>query len=199
MRGPLRGDEVTLVIPQRERIPARVDGAGLGWYSLWLREAPRTPMPLLARSQVYVQFTGIDGVGRMLGTVEAEEGGDHRLRFRTRGGVQLMCRPEALRARVAVPVTVLRVNAADHVALEARTIEVGGGGMALRGLPTAAPGQLFQFDLHLFDHEQAITGQFRVHAASADGGVLARYTIMSQRDRARLMQYLAEAQTRRAA
>jgi hypothetical protein len=198
MRGPLRGDEVTLVIPQRERIAARIDGAGLGWYSLWLKEAPRTPAPLLLRNQVYVQFTGIDGVGRMLGTIEEDEG-DHRLRFRTRGGVQLMCRPEALRARVSVPVTVLRVNAADHVALEARTVEVGGGGLALRGLPTAAPGQLFQFDLHLFDHEQAISGQFRVQGVTADGVVLTRFTIMGARDRARLMQHLADAQPRRVA
>lgn len=198
MRGPARGDDVVLVIPQRERIPARVDGAGLGNYTLWLRDQPRTPAAQLSRSQVYVEFAGMDGVGRMLGTLE-EDDGHHRVRFRTRGGIQLLCRPEALRVRMSAPATVLRVNAPDHVALEARTVEISGGGVALRGLPTAAPGHLYQFDLHLFGDAPAITGQFRVHNVLADGIVIGRFTIISPRERARLIHFLAETQPSRAA
>lgn len=191
MNGPSRGAQVTLDIPQqREKVAARIDDSGPDHYRLWLLQEPRTPMPVLVRSRVFVHFATAEGVGRILGRVTRE--GAHGLRFERLAPPQLLRRAEALHAAAGADITVLRLDGADRVAVQARTVEVGGAALTIRSLPGAATGQRYEFDLVLSDREAPVCGRLRVERVRTDGRVEVALTELSAGDRSRLVHYAAE-------
>ncbi len=194
MNGPARGDLVTVIVPQRERVSARVDNVGQGSFSLFVLQEPRTPTPQLVRGTVYLQFAGPEGVGRMRGSVVRED--LHHLLFTSRGEVQLMCRAEALHVNVTAPIAVRQRGGAPVVA---ETVELSGSGISLTGLFDAELGQHYEFDLQLFPAEPAIHGVFRVRTALPDGRVNATFTDLDAAERGRLLRYVADRPTGRVA
>ena len=73
-----------------------------------LEDSPRTSLERLERSKLFLQFVNADGICRLAGRLEAREGDTHlrlygfgageTLRFVTRGPVQLLRRPDGVRA-----------------------------------------------------------------------------------------------------
>jgi hypothetical protein len=195
---PICGEEVTIAVPQRERILARVEETGTGYIDLRLLVSPRTSLERLAKANVFLNFVNASGVCRMTGRLTRPPsearlrvvgyGAGELVRFEHKGVVQLLKRPDLVHVRVSAPITMLRVGS-DHVAVEGVTVDVGGGGLTVRGLPGAAPGQLYQFDLRISDHEAPVSGQFRVDDVTVEGHVAAHFTMLGAHDRGRLVHF----------
>ncbi len=208
MTGPRTGERVTLSVPQREQITARVAATGDGWLDVTLEDSPRTSLQRLERSKLFLQFVNADGICRLAGRLEAREGDAHlrmygfgageTLRFVTRGQIQLLRRPDGVRAPASARVSLIAVHG-DPVPVETRTREIGGRGMTFR-VPAgvAGPGTLFQFDLHLDDGGPAVSGQVRVDEVRDDGTAEAHYTVLAGPDRSRLMRFAFDGSSRAA-
>lgn len=209
MHGPTRSDRVSLVVPQREQLVARVEDASSMWVDIALLESPRTSLPQLERSRLFLQFAGAQGLCRIAGELGRRPqdsglrivgyGSGEVLRFSHRGTIQLLRRAEHVSARASARMVVLRSGAADHVAVEARCVELSGAVLRVQGVPFAGVGQLFEFDLFLVAREPAVSGQFRVERVGPDGVFDGRLTRVAAVDRGRLVRWAAEHQVRRAA
>jgi hypothetical protein len=170
--GPARGEEITISVPQREQILARVDDVEPRHLDLCLLVSPRTSIDRLGRTKVFVQFVNASGVCRLIGRltrppvegrlVVVGYGAGEIIRFEHTGVVQLL------------------------------KVDVGGAGLTVRGLPAADENQLYQFDLRLLDHEPPISGQFRVDHVTYEGHVEAHFTVLGAQDRGRLVHFAYE-------
>ncbi|MCW3016187.1 MAG: PilZ protein [Solirubrobacterales bacterium] len=202
MHGPSNGDVVTLVVPQREQVPVRVDDAATGWADLTLVGSPRTSWQQLTRLQLYVQYASAQGLCRMTGHLGRRPqdmglrvtgyGAGETLRFTQRGNIQLLRRPDLVHARVTARIVVLRSDRGDHVAVQATCVAVSGGGLTVKGIPGAAVGNSFDFDLFLTERERPVRGAFRVERVSIDGVVDGRLTTIAAYERSRLVHYAVD-------
>jgi hypothetical protein len=200
LHGPMLRDVVTLVVPKREDLQARVDDAAAGWIDLTLLTSPRTSWARLEHTQVSIHFGGAQGLCRLVGLLGHRPqdaglrvvgyGAGEVLRLSHRGAVQLLRRPSEVRARINARIIVLRTGAPDHVAAEVRCVALSGETLRVRGLPFAARGQHFEFDLFLSEHEAPLRGEFRVERTD-DNGVDARFSRLGAHDRGRLVQWAA--------
>jgi hypothetical protein len=209
LHGPTLSEVVTIVVPQREQLQARVDDALANWVDLVLLTSPRTAWTKLSRTQVSVRFANGQGLCRMVGLLSHRPqdahlrvvgyGAGETLRFTHRGQVQLLQRPALVSAATTARIVVLRCGAPDHVAVEACCVSVGGGGLRISGLPFASVGQCFEFDLFLVEREPSITGQFRVERVGPDGVLDAGLSLISAHDRGRLVHWAADHRSARVA
>ena len=193
---PRTGDSVSLVAPQREHIPARVEKIGINLIELDLMELPRTPAHQLERGALMLEFVNEDGVARLHGRLD--EGGlrttGHAFDaaaaacFTHKGNVQLLQRRDAIRAITTLPLTVMALAGFDHYARRAQAREISGGGMVVRGLGSAEQGDLYRFELDLVPGELPIEGQFRVIRAEGPDRATVQFTAIDRRDRVRVMQ-----------
>lgn len=199
MTGPRVGEKVTLSVPQREHLAVRVLATGPGFVDVTFEDSPRTSLERLERSSLFLQFVNADGLCRIAGRLAPRDGDAHvrahgfgageTLRFVTRGPVQLLRRPDAVRARASARVVLTRVGA-SRAPFDATTVDLGGRGMSIRGAAAiASPGALLQFDLHLGDGGPAVSGQVRVDEVHPDGIVDAHFTVLSGPDRSRLVSF----------
>ena len=62
---------VTLILPDREMLPGRVDVVGDKALQLAMFATPRTPLRQVQRSRLFLEFINEHGVCRMTGSVEA--------------------------------------------------------------------------------------------------------------------------------
>jgi hypothetical protein len=209
LHGPKLSEVVTIVVPQREQLQARVDDALATWVDLVLLTSPRTAWARLSRTQVAVRFANGQGLCRMVGQLSHRPqdahlrvvgyGAGETLRFSHRGHIQLLQRPALVSATASARIIALRCDVLDHVAAEASCVSISGGGLRIVGLPFASVGQSFEFDLFLVEHEPAITGQFRVERVGRDGVLDAGISSISVRDRSRLVQWAADHRSSRVA
>ncbi len=209
IHGPVAGDVVTLVVPQREQIQVRVQDVATGWVDLNLLRSPRTSLQHLCRTQLYVEYAGAQGLCRMTGSLVRRPqdmrlrvtgyGAGETLRLNQRGNIQLLRRPDLVQARATARIVVLRVDRGDHVATEATCVGVSGGGLQLRGIPGVAVDQLYEFDLFLFEREQPIRGTLRIQRITPDGLVDGRLQAIAASQRSRLVHFAADRAAGRAA
>ncbi|WP_354699820.1 hypothetical protein [Paraconexibacter sp. AEG42_29] len=209
LHGPTLTDVVTIVVPQREQLQARVHDTASTWIDLLLLSAPRTSWAQITRMQVSVQFAGAQGLCRIMGHLAHRPQDAHlrvvgygtgeTLRFEHRGHIQLLRRPALVSAQANARIVVLRSGARDHVAVETRCVAIGGAELRLAGLPFAAAGQTFGFDLFLDPREPAVSGELLVERRDADGFVRATLSRITAHDRSRLVHWAAEHSTRRVA
>ena len=202
MRTPQPGEEVTLVVPQREQLPAEVVGVGLDWIDLRPLHSPRTALDRRDAPWIFVQFVDpAEGLCRLAGTLQRPDDNERlqgrgyargeTWRLRTKGHPQLLRRTEAVRGRSRARITLLRADAAA-VAFDATAVEIGGAGLVLRGLSFARPGELYSFDLHLEPGRPAVNGQVRVDRMRPDGLAEARITVIAPLERRRLLAYAVD-------
>jgi hypothetical protein len=154
-RLPRIGDSVALVAPQREQIPARVEGIGINLIELDLLEMPRTPAHQLERGTLMLEFVNEEGVARLHGRLD--EAGVRTVghafdavasvRFEHKATVQLLQRRDSIRAITTLPMTVLALSGYDHYARRVQAREISGGGMVVQGLGPAEPGAGYRFEL----------------------------------------------------
>lgn len=202
MRTPQPGEEVTVVVPQREQLLAEVVGVGLDWIDLRPLQVPRTALEGKDAPWIFVQFVDpAEGLCRLAGTLlrpddtERLEGRGYARgetwRLRTKNRPQLLRRTEAVRRRSRARVTLLRADA-PSTAFDATALEVGGAELLLRGMAFARVGELYTFDLHLEPGVPAVNGQVRIDRMRADGLAEARITVIAALERRRLLSYAAE-------
>ncbi len=180
MKPPESGTEVTLQVPQRERVAAKVSGAGTGWLELDLLQSARTPMRQLERMRMFVEYVNDDGVCRLLGSLEKPAPGATRPRSREYGVVdtvrfafthspQLLQRREFIRTDFVCDITLCLLSSTNAIAIAGKTVNVSGGGVLVRGLSSAQVGDLYTFELALFRGEPPISGTCRVMRITGDG------------------------------
>jgi hypothetical protein len=199
MKPPGAGVEVTLQVPQRERVAARVSGTGEGWLELGLLESPRTPMHQLERMRMFVEYVNEDGVCRLLGALEKPEQGQSRprptghgvvdaVRFAFTSSPQLLQRREFIRTDFVADVNLCRLES-NAIAIAGKTVNVSGGGVLVRGMSTARVGDLYTFDLSLFRGDPPISGTCRVMRVTGDGLAGVMFTEVNSVEQDRIVRW----------
>jgi hypothetical protein len=194
---PSVGDELLLTVPQTEQVLACVTEAGPGFFDLSLLEQPTTPTPRLERSALMIEFINDDGIARMHGRLDVPRhrrgsgrgyGDKDTVRFAHRGSPQLLKRREYVRATVDLPLTLLGAEADDlDVSTHAHAIDLSGGGMLVKGLPTPQLGDELRFTLELGDGGATVTGTGRVVRLETEDRVGLQFSDVAQPDQIRLM------------
>jgi hypothetical protein len=195
---PSVGDELLLAVPQTEHVLARVTDAGPGFFDLALLEQPTTPTPRLERSALMIEFINDDGIARMHGRLDVPQhrrgigrgyGEKDTVRFAHRGSPQLLKRREYVRATVDLPLTLSAAGADgdDVTTTHAHAIDLSGGGMLVKGLPTPRLGDELRFELELSDGDAPVAGCGRVVRLETCDRVGLQFSDVAQPDRIRLM------------
>jgi hypothetical protein len=200
MKAPNAGVEVTLQIPQRERVAARVSGTGKGWLELGLLQSARTPMAQMQRMRMFVEYVNEDGVCRLLGALETPEPGAAPLsrpsghgivdvvRFAYSSSPQLLQRREFIRTDFVADINLCRI-ASNAIAVAGKTVNVSGGGVLIRGMSTAQVGDLYTFDLALFRGDPPISGTCRVMRVTGDGLAGVMFTEINSVEQDRIIRW----------
>jgi hypothetical protein len=206
---PRVGDEIMLAVPQREKVLARVDADGPGFFDLALLQPPTTPQPQLERSALMIEFINDEGVARMHGRLDVPRyrrgtgygyGGRSAVRFAHRGVPQLLQRREYVRASATLPLTLTPAGAQDDVAARAQALDLSGGGMQLRGLEDAVVGAEYRFAIELADGQPPVAGRCRVVRVDDEGRAGVQFLELARQDRVRVMHFafeMSRAQQRR--
>ena len=110
------------------------------------------------------------------------------MRFAHRGSPQLLKRREYVRATVDLPLTLSAADAdVDDVTTHAHAIDLSGGGMLVKGLPTPRLGDELRFELELGDGGAPVAGCGRVVRLETCDRVGLQFSDVAQPDRVRLM------------
>jgi hypothetical protein len=180
---------VMIRVPDREVLPGVVSYGGPGWLDIEPKHAPRTPISFLERHAVFLEYVDPAGLVRLRGTVslspDSPRYGTPTLRFNHGENVQL------LRARThaggIVHARVNLVNAAgDGVAHATVTVAVGTKEFAVRDLPGAYEGDLYDFTIWPGGNEPSVSGKACVSRIAAKGHVVLDYVMVAEFERERL-------------
>ena len=184
------GDEVMLSVPQRETVHATVWGIGDGFIDLEMQASPRTPMHQLERSTLYVEFINEEGIARLHGKLQSLEGGrlsigrgaDDVVRFSHKHNVQLLQRREHIRAYAAFKLDLWRPGRENAPPITAKTIDISGGGLLVKGIPMPRAGEEYLFELLYDEREMPMTGRFAVMHVSPEGFAGVKFVAIDARD-----------------
>jgi len=178
MNPPRSGAEVTLNVPQRERLAALITETGPGWLDVGLVQSAQTPERQLERMRVFIEYVNDDGICRLVGAVTLPDpdapppvmppGVIETMRFDFKSAPQLLQRREFIRTDISCDVYFCRTET-NAVAIAGKTVNVSGGGLLATGLSSARVGDLLTFDLHLFRGDPPISGTCRVMRITNDG------------------------------
>ena len=194
------GAPVTLTLPDREMLAGRVDACGEDFVEVALLDAPRTPIEVLEQRPLFLEWVTGAGVQRVLGRIgflDSLPAGESFgvfdvVRFVAHGPVQLLQRREYVRTSLMVGVG-LCATRPDAVAAATSTVDVGGGGLLVRGPVDAQVGDELHFELSpLDDGGRVIRGRCRVVRATPDGDLGVQFTKIADGDRDHLVVFAYE-------
>jgi c-di-GMP-binding flagellar brake protein YcgR len=191
---PLLGGDVSLVIPDREMLRARVDDIVDGGVDLAVLQSPVTRDH---RSTSYVEFVGPAGLWRYVGrfvpldrsAFTDPDGVRQVVRFTFAGPPQLMQRREFIRADHAAPVVMFDLRDPDAVAESGLTVNVSGGGLLVCGFTTIDVGDDLRADLWLEADGPRVLAECRVVRVTDDGRHGVQFTHISEADRDQLVEF----------
>jgi hypothetical protein len=189
---------VTLILPDREMLPGRVDVCTEDSLEIALLAAPRNPVAVWEQSTLFVEWVTVEGVCRVIGSMRAlkreprhtdQVGVWDVVAFAVGGPPQLLQRREYIRTSYAAAVNVL-FDRPDAVAVECQTANLSGGGMLIRGFEGAVEGDQLAFQLAPFDGgDMPIHGRCRVVRAAPDGAIGTQFVAIDEADRDRLIAF----------
>jgi hypothetical protein len=186
---PALDTPVMLRIPDREVLSARVTYSGPGWLDVELQHAPRTSLTFLERHWVFMEYVDPAGLVRIMGQVSLSPKspliGPTLLRFTHREVVQLLRAREHAGGIVHARVTLVAAGA-DDVAHSTVTVAVGSREFAVRDLPRAIEGDLFDFTIWPGGNEPSVSGRACVSRIAAKGHVVLDYVMVADFERERL-------------
>jgi hypothetical protein len=198
LENPPVDTDVTIILPDREFLPGRVDVCTERSLEVALLAAPRMPVAVWQQATLFVEWVMEKGVCRATGSLRMLDRAPRHTdqvgvwdvaAFELAGRPQLLQRREYIRTNFAAKVNVL-FDRPDGVAVECETSNLSGGGMLIRGFPGAAAGDRLQFQLAPFDGgEMPIHGRCRVVRAAGDGAIGTRFTSIDEGDRNRLVDF----------
>jgi PilZ domain len=195
---PAVESEITLTLPDREMLPGRVDVCGDdGVLEIALLSAPRTPIPQLEASRLFLEYVVSVGVYRLVGRLKLL---DQAPRFTDQYGVfdvarftsasppMLLHRRDFIRSPYVATVNIVP-DRPDGVAVACETINVSGGGLLVRGLDGVRIGDELIFQLAPLDGDALpINGRCQVVRCEASG-IGVRFTRIDEADRDRLVTF----------
>jgi hypothetical protein len=195
---PALDTPVMLRIPDREVLSARVTYNGPGWLDVELQHAPRTSLTFLERHWVFMEYVDPAGLVRIMGQVSLSPKspliGPTLLRFTHREVVQLLRAREHAGGIVHARVT-LMATGGDDVAHSTVTVAVGSREFAVRDLPRAIEGDLFDFTIWPGGNEPSVSGRACVSRIAAKGHVVLDYVMVADFERERLGRLLIARET----
>ena len=180
---------VMIRVPDREVLSGVVSYGGPGWLDIEPKHAPRTPISFLERHAVFLEYVDPAGLVRLRGHVSLSPAsprfGTPTLRFNHAQNVQL------LRARThAGGIVHARVNlvkaVGDGIAHATVTVAVGTKEFAVRDLPGAFEGDLYDFTIWPGGNEPSVSGKASVSRIAAKGHVVLDYVMVAEFERERL-------------
>ena len=180
---------VMIRVPDREVLSGVVSYGGPGWLDIEPKHAPRTPISFLERHAVFLEYVDPAGLVRLRGHVSLSPAsprfGTPTLRFNHAQNVQL------LRARThAGGIVHARVNlvkaVGDGIAPATVTVAVGTKEFAVRDLPGAFEGDLYDFTIWPGGNEPSVSGKASVTRIAAKGHVVLDYVMVAEFERERL-------------
>jgi hypothetical protein len=195
---PALDTPVMLRIPDREVLSGRVSYNGPGWLDVELQHAPRTSLTFLERHWVFMEYVDPAGLVRIMGQVslspKAPLMGPPLLRFTHREVVQLLRARTHAGGIVHARVTLVATGAED-VAHSTVTVAVGSREFAVRDLPGATQGDLYEFTIWPGGNEPSVSGRASVSRIAAKGHVVLDYVMVADFERERLGRLLIARET----
>jgi hypothetical protein len=186
---PALDTPVMLRIPDREVLSGRVSYNGPGWLDVELQHAPRTSLTFLERHWVFMEYVDPAGLVRIMGQVglspKSPLMGPPLLRFTHREVVQLLRAREHAGGIVHARVTLVAIGD-DDVAHSTVTVAVGSREFAVRDLPGAIEGDLYDFTIWPGGNEPSVSGTASVSRIAAKGHVVLDYVMVADFERERL-------------
>jgi hypothetical protein len=189
---PTLDSSVILRVPDREALSARVERVGSGWLDVELRYPPRTPMAVLERHAVFLEYVEPAGLVRIMGHVQPTPGlpvHANTLRFTHREVVQLLRRREHAGGRVRAPITLVAALP-GAVAHPTELVAVGASQIVVADLPGAIEGDAYEFSIQPGGNEPAVAGRAQVEHI-ADGHVVLAFVMVAEFERERLARLFA--------
>ena len=187
--------QVTLSLPHRETVPARVESSGDGHVELALLVSPSTPLAVLERAELFLEFRGDDGAAyRVVGVVSAAGpvagplAPVDALRFRFRGVPEKVFRRAYVRTDYVARVFLTLPGAERPVPCV--TMNVSGGGLLLRGVPgDVQPDDDLRFILEIGSSVPRVSGTCRIVRRTPDGFIGVQFLEIDDADRDRLIAF----------
>lgn len=183
----------TLVMPDGERLPARIAGNEDGALAVlaMVRLGPGLTQDSLQR--IVLEISGGKGVVRLGGVVSMQE--DELLRFGSLRSIDVVQRREYVRVKASRQVLV--TFGGSSAAIESYSVDLSGGGMLLGGLDHVRVGERVGFRLITEPDGPGashITGTGRVVRSDPGGRRAIAFDSISEGDRRRLIKFLFECQ-----
>lgn len=185
---PGRQQVVTLVMPDGERLPARVAKRERD-HLLVLAMVRLQPLSEQQLQHITLEHSDRKGVVQLGGTVTLED--RELLRFESVQAIDVTQRREYVRVNTSRPVHVLLQGSSTPV--ETRSVDLSGGGMLLGGLHHVRVGERIGFRLLTErdgDGASQITGTGTVLRSYPSGQAAIVFDAISEGDRRRLIKFL---------
>src|SRR5947209_8182601 len=194
---PRRNQRVTLVLPDREMLAARMEAEAGDALDLALMRAPRTPPDDLERARLFLEWMTPDGVQRRPGSLRLRDDqpiGDpfgvfSVARFTPAGEPQLLRSPEHVHA-AHVAAVMISPPGHDAVAALASTVTVWGGGLLVRGAVPIEEGDEVDITLSALEEgRRPIRARCRVGRGTPSGERVLQFTRMGAAEREELIAF----------
>ena len=186
---PALDTPVVLRIPDREAVSGHVTYTGRGWLDVELHDSPRTPISFLERHWVFLEYVDPAGLVRMMGQVAVSPMAPRVvppvLRFTHREVVQLLRRRAHAGGVLHAAINLVRADT-DDLAHATQTVAIGATGFAVRDLPGAVEGHVYEFTVWPGGNEPPVSGSARVTRVADEGHVVLQYVMVADFERERL-------------
>jgi hypothetical protein len=186
---PALDTPVILRIPDREALPGTVTYTGQGWLDVELSDSPRTPLSVLERHWVFLEYVDPAGLVRIMGQVGVSPMAPGVvppvLRVTHREVVQLLRRREHAGGVVHAAAHLVRADD-DSLAHATQTVAVSADEFAVRELPGAGEGEVYEFTIWPGGNEPPVSGTARVTRVAGEGHVVLEYVLVAAFERERL-------------
>lgn len=189
---PANGEQLTLALPDGERLPARVLERGVNTLLVAITVATES----LSDDQLeglVVEFTAPHGRVRLQGKTRLEDPGEPDvLRMDEPRSVEVLQEREYVRINAARPVLVYAGR--DLPEIQSYTVDLSGGGFLLAGPDSLTVGDEVSFQLSLTPEVLPISGTAKVVRIDRQGRRAAEFHKISDLDRRRLVHFIFDCQ-----
>jgi PilZ domain len=193
MRQPEEKDVVTISVPELEELVAVVEEAMDDALLVELVKAGAEPLPQVGPSRdVVIRHETPLGIFEARGSVTPRAPGGRKLEFQPDDDPSLIQRRE--HARVEADLAVTLVKASDAKRLTARTVNVSGGGVMVRGASEIEVGDRVRVVLWLDDGGRPLETPARVVRDIQPAAYGLLFDLIDEPARERLIRYVFERQ-----
>jgi PilZ domain len=193
MRQPEEKDVITVSVPELEELVAVVEEAMDDALLVELVKAGAEPLPQVGPSRdVVIRHETPLGIFEARGSVTPRAPGGRKLEFQPDDDPSLIQRRE--HARVEADLAVTLVKASDAKRLTARTVNVSGGGVMVRGASEIEVGDRVRVVLWLDDGGRPLETPARVVRDIQPAAYGLLFDLIDEPARERLIRYVFERQ-----